>query len=415
MVRDDTGWDESSGSINGWRQNERGEGPFSMQRLRSDEGLSDGSNNSNTHSHPHNDIPSPNSPPSTSYLSNATIPSSSSSGANTLQSFLPATTWTNPNFDSALPSFRPTYAIPPPPPPGSGFDPSHSGLAASPLSFGQTFSSLIDPNAVSAFTYSPVVPHSFSTSSSRSSAHPNIHYRNSTASSTSTSSFHNLYPAVQSPLSSPTGQPFAPYAYATFGAGAHTKEVDRYTSSSSFGPYHVPFAAFPVGLAVMISGGFGFLSREHGLSMDALVEAEVVMADGTIKVVSAESDPELWWGLRGFGPSLAICTRYTALAYPVPVVFAGNIIYPFNRSSAPSLLMHFRNVFTDAPVKLYANCIFTAGPGNDAKTEDMVEGKGKGNKGTGGGAVVVVQLCWNGTQELGMEWVRKMCDWEGEK
>lgn len=83
----------------------------------------------------------------------------------------------------------------------------------------------------------------------------------------------------------------SPYAYATFGAGCLAKEIDTVTSRSSFGPYHVPFAAFPVGTAVMISGGFGFLSREHGLSMDNLVEVEVVLADGEVKIVNEKSDP----------------------------------------------------------------------------------------------------------------------------
>lgn len=45
----------------------------------------------------------------------------------------------------------------------------------------------------------------------------------------------------------------------------------------------------------------------------------------------------------------------------------------------------------------------------------MVDGKGKGNDGTGGAAVIVVQLCWNGSQDRGMEWVRAMCAWEGEQ
>ncbi|KAG8789407.1 hypothetical protein FRC12_013555 [Ceratobasidium sp. 428] len=63
-------------------------------------------------------------------------------------------------------------------------------------------------------------------------------------------------------------------------------------------PYFVPFAAHPVGSSVMLLGGFGFLSRLHGLSMDCLVEAEVVLPDGRIVWVSKEGvrgeDGELW-------------------------------------------------------------------------------------------------------------------------
>ena len=95
----------------------------------------------------------------------------------------------------------------------------------------------------------------------------------------------------------------------------------------------------------MLLGGFGFLSRLHGLSIDNLVEAEVVLADGRIVIVNEkehegerpvpstilqacpyDENGDLWWGLRGSGPALCIATRYKARAYPVPVVFAGNLI-----------------------------------------------------------------------------------------
>ena len=76
----------------------------------------------------------------------------------------------------------------------------------------------------------------------------------------------------------------------------------------------------------MILGGFGFLSRLHGLSIDCLVEAEMVLADGTIVFVSEKENSDLWWALRGAGPAFGVVTRYKAIAYPVPVVFAGNLI-----------------------------------------------------------------------------------------
>lgn len=56
-------------------------------------------------------------------------------------------------------------------------------------------------------------------------------------------------------------------------------------------PYHVPFAAHPVGTSNMLLGGFGFLSRLHGLSMDALVELEMVLADGSIVIVNEKENP----------------------------------------------------------------------------------------------------------------------------
>ena len=87
----------------------------------------------------------------------------------------------------------------------------------------------------------------------------------------------------------------------------------------------------------MLLGGFGFLSRLHGLSIDNLVEAEVVLADGRIVIVNEkehegerpvppavlqactyEKNGDLWWGLRGNGPALCIATCYRHERIPSP-------------------------------------------------------------------------------------------------
>lgn len=114
-------------------------------------------------------------------------------------------------------------------------------------------------------------------------------------------------------------EPIHPYAYVTFGAGMRQKEVDNFTAKHKLEarylagtgdgiPYHVPLwvkhfssrntvsivhysAAHPVGLSNMLSGGFGFLSRLHGLSIDNLVEVEMVLADGRVVVVSENEFP----------------------------------------------------------------------------------------------------------------------------
>jgi hypothetical protein len=92
--------------------------------------------------------------------------------------------------------------------------------------------------------------------------------------------------------------PEHPHAYVTFGAGMQQREVDMYTAARPLParegapvPYHVPFAAHPVGSAVMMLGGFGFISRLHGLSTDNLVEVEMVLADGRVVIVSADEHP----------------------------------------------------------------------------------------------------------------------------
>ncbi|KAG6878286.1 hypothetical protein C0992_008293 [Termitomyces sp. T32_za158] len=97
-------------------------------------------------------------------------------------------------------------------------------------------------------------------------------------------------------------EPVHPHAYVTFGAGMRQKEIDTYTAKHKLEaryangvgegvPYHVPFSAHPVGSSIMVLGGFGFLSRLRGLSIDNLVEVEMVLADGRIVIVNEEEHP----------------------------------------------------------------------------------------------------------------------------
>ncbi|KAI9441747.1 hypothetical protein H4582DRAFT_2110489 [Lactarius indigo] len=174
------------------------------------------------------------------------------------------------------------------------------------------------------------------------------------------------------------------HAYVSFGAGARQKDVDLFTSAHPLDggvvPYHSPIV---LGASVMLLGGFGFLSRLHGLSIDNLVEAEVVLADGRIVIVNEKEHQDLWWGLRGS-------------AYPVPVVFAGNLIYRFHRATAPSLLRHFRDCIKGAPRELYANVLLTAGPADKD-------------------SLVVIQMCYIGPKEQGLEYLNALSSWSGER
>ncbi|KAH7921645.1 hypothetical protein BV22DRAFT_1038410 [Leucogyrophana mollusca] len=201
--------------------------------------------------------------------------------------------------------------------------------------------------------------------------------------------------------------PVHSHAFLTFGAGMRQKEVDMFSAANPLGavslsggrgavPYHVPFAAHPVGSAIMILGGFGFLGRLHGLSIDNLVEAEVVLADGRIVYASENENPDLWWALRGAGSAFGIVTRYKAKAYPVPVVFAGNLIYRFHRATAPSLIKHFRDCVKGAPRELYANVLLTAGP-------------------AGQDSLVVIQMCYVGPRVQGQEFLQAISSWDGEQ
>lgn len=128
-----------------------------------------------------------------------------------------------------------------------------------------------------------------------------------------------------------------PYTLVTFGAGVHSKQLDAATATSQYGAFHVPTSAYPVGAGQFLSGGFGFIGRKHGLAMDNLVEAELVLADGRIVWVGEngkhggdwkedENPDEVWWALRGAGTILGVVTRFRAKAFYLPSVYAGNLI-----------------------------------------------------------------------------------------
>ncbi|KAJ3796222.1 hypothetical protein GGU11DRAFT_154862 [Lentinula aff. detonsa] len=197
------------------------------------------------------------------------------------------------------------------------------------------------------------------------------------------------------------------HAYVTFGAGMRQKEIDTFTANNPLRarsisggqdtvPYHVPFAAHPAGSSIMLLGGFGFLGRLYGLSIDNLVEVEMVLADGRILIVNENEHSDLWWALRGAGPAFGIATRYKAKAFPIPVVFAGNLIYRFHKATAASLIKHFRDCIKNAPRELYANVLLTAGP-------------------AGKDSLVVVQMCYVGSREKGQEYLAALASWDGEK
>ena len=146
--------------------------------------------------------------------------------------------------------------------------------------------------------------------------------------------------------------------------GATLGDVDRET--------HVHGLAVPAGVisrtgiaGLTLGGGVGWLVRKHGLTVDNLLSAEVVTAEGAIVTADAESNPDLFWGLRGGGGNFGIVTSFLYRAHPVSFVLGGLIIHA--RDKAGAVLRHYRDFMASAPEELTAYAgLITTPDGNPA-------------------------------------------------
>ncbi len=116
--------------------------------------------------------------------------------------------------------------------------------------------------------------------------------------------------------------------------------------------------AVPVGInsttgvaGLTLGGGFGWLSRKHGLTIDNLVAAEVVTAEGEWLRCDREQHPDLFWAIRGGGGNFGIVTSFKFRTHPVgPEVYSGPIIFPFDK--AAETLRKYRQLASDCPEEL---------------------------------------------------------------
>ncbi len=100
-----------------------------------------------------------------------------------------------------------------------------------------------------------------------------------------------------------------------------------------------------------LGGGFGYLTRRFGWSVDNLLEVEIVTADGRVVRANHEEHPELFWALRGGGGNFGVVTSFTYRLHPVgPKIVAGLIAWPANR--AAEILELYRRTTASAPREL---------------------------------------------------------------
>jgi FAD/FMN-containing dehydrogenase len=106
-------------------------------------------------------------------------------------------------------------------------------------------------------------------------------------------------------------------------AGEYSNAAAEHGLATGFGDT----ASVGIG-GITLGGGVGFLVRKFGLTIDALLEADVVTASGDVLRVSDESHPDLFWAIRGGGGNFGVVTRFRFHLDEVPEVFGGMLILP---------------------------------------------------------------------------------------
>ena len=174
---------------------------------------------------------------------------------------------------------------------------------------------------------------------------------------------------------------------ARVGAGSTQGDVDHAT--------HAFGLAVPAGIisttgiaGLTLSGGHGYLSRKYGLTIDNLLEADVVLADGTFAKASKDSNSDLLWALRGGGGNFGVVTNFTFKLHPVTDVFAGPIAW--DQKHARTIMQRYREFLPRAPEDLGAFVGLKTVP-SSAPFPNEFWGK----------RICLLMSCYNGTEAEG--------------
>jgi FAD/FMN-containing dehydrogenase len=130
------------------------------------------------------------------------------------------------------------------------------------------------------------------------------------------------------------------------GGGAVLKDVLEAT--------HQHGLTIPVGIigttgvgGLTLGGGVGHLTRAYGLTIDNLVAATVVLADGSIVQTDSEREPELFWALRGGGGNFGVVTSFSFRCHPLSTVLAGPVLYDIGDTA--EVLAWYRDFLPSLP------------------------------------------------------------------
>ena len=144
------------------------------------------------------------------------------------------------------------------------------------------------------------------------------------------------------------------------GPGATLADVDRETQA--FG------LALPTGInsttgiaGLTLGGGFGWLTRKLGMTIDNLISADVVKADGKLVRASETENADLFWAIRGGGGNFGVVTNFEFRLHPVgPQVLSGLVVHPF--ADARKILTDYQSMLSAAPDELTCWAVMRKAP-----------------------------------------------------
>jgi FAD/FMN-containing dehydrogenase len=118
-----------------------------------------------------------------------------------------------------------------------------------------------------------------------------------------------------------------------------------------------------------LGGGLGHLTRSCGLTIDNLVAAEVVLADGSVVQTDAEREPDLFWALRGGGGNFGVVTSFSFRCHEIANVLAGPVLYDLE--DTPELLAWYRDFIGAQPDELSGFFAFLSVPPGPPFPEEL--------------------------------------------
>jgi FAD/FMN-containing dehydrogenase len=145
------------------------------------------------------------------------------------------------------------------------------------------------------------------------------------------------------------------------GGGSRWGDVDHATHAFGLAVPSGVIANTGVG-GLTLGGGLGYLTRKFGLTIDSLLAADVVLADGSFVTASEDDHPDLFWGLRGGGGNFGVVTSFLFQAHPVDTVVAGPMLWEVDQ--AADIMKWYRDFIVQAPEDMYGFFAFlTVAPG----------------------------------------------------